>query len=138
MGEELKGFASLLSLVLLSVFASIFTDKTYKSNAIKLSSLVFVIYAAAVGMLFQPEKLASLSKLEILYPIVLIAFSYSLLSFLGRFIGSRKLSMVVVSSSVLSPMIAALIISKLRGEEQFLLSLRLSIIGLLSACFIRS
>ena len=134
--EELKDFASLVSLVMLSVLASLFTEKSLKRDAIKLSSLVFLIYAAAVGMLFQVEKLASLSKLEILYPIVLIAVSYLILNLLGRFIAAqKKLSMVVVSSSVLSPMIAALIISKLRGEDQIPLSLRLSIIGLLSACF---
>jgi hypothetical protein len=107
-----------------------------KKDAIKLSSLVFVVYAASVGMLFQIEKIANLSKLELLYPIALIAFSYFFLSLIGRFFsGGNRLATVVVSSSVLSPMIAALVIAKLRGEEEIPLSLRLSIVGLLSACF---
>ena len=131
-----RDFLSLVALVFFSVMASFLLDGEYKDSAIKLSSHVFILYGVCVGMMFKTDGAVTLSASEFAYPIILILLSYGCLRVFGWFHKEKNsLSLVVLSSSILSPMIAALVISKLEGKERIPLSLRLSIIGLISACF---
>ena len=130
-----RDFLSLVALVFFSVIASFLLDGEYKDSAIKLSSHVFILYGVCVGMMFKTDGAVTLSASEFAYPIILILLSYGCLRVFGWFHKENSLSLVVLSSSILSPMIAALVISKLEGKERIPLSLRLSIIGLISACF---
>ena len=116
--EKFRPIAAICFLIVFSLVASLIEGGRFEASSEENSKYFFLIYAASVGMLIDISKVSGLAVNELAFAIILLASSFMVLAFSVKLFRLKSdIAVLIVSSSVLSPVVAAMVVGRVLGKS---------------------